>query len=139
MSAVRKGTYVLFITFPRKTNITAGALGPHTFTRGTYCYVGSAMGGLDQRLSRHLAHEKNIKWHIDYVTTVCGSCEAWESYPDFVPEGDLARLVVRCGGTPEIDRFGCSDRPCDGTHLFRVDGAMKKKIIAEAGLHRFRV
>ena len=59
--SVRKGTYVLFVTFGSDTNITVGALGPHLFKAGTYCYVGSAMAGLDQRLKRHLAHDKKLK------------------------------------------------------------------------------
>ena len=75
--SVRKGTYVLFVTLGSDRNITVGARGPHLFKAGTYCYVGSAMAGLDQRLTRHLAHEKTLKWHIDYLTTVCDSSEAW--------------------------------------------------------------
>ncbi len=135
MSGVRKGTYLLFVTFLRKTNITVGALGPHTFSRGTYCYVGSAMGGLDQRLRRHLAHEKNLKWHIDYLTTVCSTSEAWESYPDFLPECDLAALAERCGAIPEMPGFGCSDCGCK-THLFKVNRIVKRKIIAESLVKR---
>jgi len=100
-------------------------------------YVGSAMGGLDQRLIRHLAHDKNIKWHIDYLTTVCSSSEAWESYPDFIPECELADMVQKCGGIPEMFHFGCSDCNC-GTHLFRVSRDTKRKVIAEADLHRYR-
>ncbi|MHA1999219.1 MAG: GIY-YIG nuclease family protein [Promethearchaeota archaeon] len=34
-----------------------------------YIYVGSAMGGLRGRLSRHISrsHEKKLHWHVDYL------------------------------------------------------------------------
>ena len=137
MSAVRKGTYVLFVTLRNETTITAGALGPHTFSPGTYCYVGSAMAGLDQRLKRHLAHDKKLKWHIDHLTTVCDSSEAWESYPDFVPECELADRVGALGGIPEMEHCGCSDCRCL-THLFRVDAGTKADLVSELHLARYR-
>lgn len=133
---VRRGTYVLFVTFDRDELITVGAKGPHPFVAGTYCYVGSAMAGLDQRLRRHLAHEKRLKWHIDYLTTLCVSCEAWESYPDFIPECDLAHLVESCGGIPEMEGFGCSDCDCH-THLFRIDPGVRERIVSGARLVRY--
>ena len=104
--SVRKGTYVLFVTLGSDRNITVGARGPHLFKAGTYCYVGSAMAGLDQRLTRHLAHEKTLKWHIDYLTTVCDSSEAWISYPDSIPECELADRVRLQVPHPSFPR-GC--------------------------------
>ena len=133
--SVRKGTYVLFVTFGSDTNITVGALGPHLFKAGTYCYVGSAMAGLDQRLKRHLAHDKKLKWHIDYLTTVCDSTEAWISYPDPIPECELAERVEALGGIPEMDRFGCSDCRCR-THLFLAPGDSAERMISKCGLDR---
>lgn len=129
--SVRKGTYALFITLDRELNITVGAKGPHTFQPGTYCYVGSARAGLDQRLKRHLAHDKVLKWHVDYLTTSCVGSEAWESYPDFIPECDLGRIAESCGGIPEMHGFGCSDCDC-WTHLFKVDDGIKTNIIRKA-------
>lgn len=136
--SVRKGTYLLFITLSRDVNITPGALGPHLFKAGTYCYAGSAMGGLDQRLSRHLAHDKKLKWHIDHLTTVCDSAEAWESYPDPIPECTLAAMVQEVGGVPEMDGFGCSDCRCR-THLFRVSPAIRDHLVRSCGLERFQM
>lgn len=131
--SVRKGTYVLFVTLDRETNVTVGAKGPHVFPPGTYCYVGSAMAGLDQRLKRHLAHEKKIKWHIDCLTTVCDRSEAWESYPDSVPECELGHIAEQCGAIPEMAGFGCSDCGC-ATHLFRVDPGIKADIVSRCRL-----
>lgn len=135
--SVRKGTYVLFVTLGSDRNITVGARGPHLFKAGTYCYVGSAMAGLDQRLTRHLAHEKTLKWHIDYLTTVCDSSEAWISYPDPIPECELADRVGALGGIPEMEHFGCSDCRCL-THLFRVDAGTKADLVSELHLARYR-
>ena len=135
--SVRKGTYVLFVTLGSDRNLTVGARGPHLFKAGTYCYVGSAMAGLDQRLTRHLAHEKTLKWHIDYLTTVCDSSEAWISYPDPIPECELADRVGALGGIPEMEHFGCSDCRCL-THRFRVDAGTKADLVAELHLARYR-
>ena len=135
--SVRKGTYILFVTFGSDTNITVGALGPHLFKAGTYCYVGSAMAGLDQRLKRHLAHDKKLKWHIDYLTTVCDSSEAWISYPDPIPECELAQRVEALGGILEMDHFGCSDCRCR-THLFRVDASVTADTVSQLHLARYR-
>lgn len=131
--SVRKGTYVLVVTLDRELNTTVGAKGPHTFSSGTYCYVGSAMGGLDQRLKRHLAHDKKLKWHIDYLTTECASAEAWESYPEVIPECALGNRIEALGGIPEMDGFGCSDCGCR-THLFRVDADTVSEIVSSMGL-----
>ena len=135
--SVRKGTYVLFVTLGSDRNITVGARGPHLFKAGTYCYVGSAMAGLDQRLTRHLAHDKTLKWHIDYLTTVCDSSEAWISYPEPIPECELADRVGVLGGIPEMEHFGCSDCKCL-THLFRVDAGTKADLVSELHLARYR-
>lgn len=134
--SVRKGTYALFLTFANDITVTVGALGPHIFHAGTYCYVGSAMGGLDQRVSRHLTRDKRIRWHIDNLTTVCDSSEAWESYPDPVGECELAHMAEECGGIPEMDGFGCSDCGCR-THLFRMEGGAARELVSRAGLARF--
>ena len=50
---VRRGTYVLLLDIPLFEG-EIGLLGDVRLDAGRYCYVGSAMGGLDQRLSRHL-------------------------------------------------------------------------------------
>ena len=133
---VRKGTYILVITLRSPRLVKVGALGEHLFDPGTYVYTGSAMGGLDQRVSRHLRKEKNIRWHIDNLTTVCDCCEAYESYPDFVPECTLARTAVECGAVPEMKGFGCSDCDCE-THPFRAGSDTVSKLVAKASLAPF--
>ena len=43
----RRGVYVLFLRFDDDVETEAGALGHICLPAGDYCYVGSAMGGLD--------------------------------------------------------------------------------------------
>ncbi len=130
---IRKGTYVLEIVLDSDLDIEVGALGTLSFCKGTYCYVGSALGGLDQRLSRHLAKEKVLKWHIDRFTTKASIVRAYESYPDYIPECTLATMALDCGMTPSYKGFGCSDCRCS-THLFEATGDSLARLIDEADL-----
>ena len=130
---VRKGTYVLLIDLGSDREIRVGALGTFFFPEGTYCYIGSAMGGLDQRLRRHLSKEKVLKWHADYLTSVADDVRALESYPDHVPECDLARMAGEYGMEPSVEGFGCSDCRCR-THLFRADPDSIARLSEAAGL-----
>ena len=124
---IRKGTYVLFLRFGEDIATEVGSLGPVSLGAGDYCYVGSAMGGLDQRLSRHLSHEKNKRWHIDYLTTICREMSAYEHEGTDLPECLLAERILSVGGVPVVLGFGCSDCHCQ-THLFKVD---RRRIIDE--------
>ena len=134
----RKGTYVLVITLGSDMEITVGALGTLSFSKGTYCYVGSAMGGLDQRLKRHLSKEKKLKWHIDYLTTVADDRRAMISYPDFIPECELAEMAGRSGMVPSHKGFGCSDCKCH-THLFQASERSLAELVRLAGLEEYHL
>lgn len=68
---VRRGTYLLAVRLDSPRTVGVGALGDIRFDAGVYIYVGSAMGGLDQRVGRHLSGRKTLRWHIDYLTSVC--------------------------------------------------------------------
>ena len=132
----RKGTYVLAITLGSDLDIKVGALGTLSFEKGLYCYFGSALGGLDARVERHLRKEKVLKWHVDYLTSNADSVEAYISYPDYIEECDLARLAKESGMTPSFKGFGCSDCKCV-THLFRTDSKQLKRFIDSHGLIPF--
>ncbi len=133
---VRRGTYALLIALGSDSVIEVGALGEVPFPSGYYCYVGSAMGGLDQRISRHLAKEKKVRWHIDRLMTAADSVEAFESYPDCVPECELARMAEEAGMEPFAPGFGCSDCRCR-THLFRTDRRVFEKFLERSGCRPF--
>ena len=133
----RMGTYVLVITLGSDLTTEVGALGTLSFPAGVYLYTGSALGGLDQRVSRHIRHEKTVKWHIDRLTVAADSVIAYESYPDYVPECELASMASDCGMVPSVDGFGCSDCSCR-THLFRVTDGSLHLLISRARLEPFR-
>lgn len=133
---IRKGTYVLFLRFDAPVGTEVGSLGRIDLKAGTYCYVGSAMNGLDQRVSRHLSHEKKKRWHIDFLTTVCNEMDAYEHEGDEPTECDLANLILSSGGISAVKGFGCSDCSCQ-THLFRVDEKTVKTVLEGSGMTFF--
>jgi len=53
-----KGTYVLILILPERKKIDVGALGEINFEPGYYAYVGSALGGMEGRIGRHLKRGK---------------------------------------------------------------------------------
>lgn len=133
---IRKGTYVLFLHIPCDTTLRIGALGESVFRHGYYCYVGSAMVGLDQRLNRHLSKDKRLRWHIDHLTMIADEMYAYESFGEYIEECDLARLMIDSGAIPVVEGFGCSDCDCH-THLFSVVPSNIERILVENGLTRF--
>ena len=132
----RKGTYVIVLTLGADAEVRIGALGTFHFDKGSYCYVGSAMGGLDARVQRHLRKEKALRWHVDYLTTISSDSEAYISYPEPVPECDLARMAEDSGMIPCTDGFGCSDCSCR-THLFKVTDGSLGRLIDLSGINPY--
>jgi len=122
---MRKGTYILIFDMP-DAKIEVGALGIVDFPKGTYCYVGSAMNGLDHRIERHLSKKKKIHWHIDHLTVVCDSIAAYEA-TEPATECELGMVVQQNGGIGFAEGFGCSDCKCR-THLFLLTGNAKEKL-----------
>ena len=132
----RKGTYVLAISLGSDQDIEVGALGILHFEKGLYCYVGSALGGLDSRVSRHQRKDKVLKWHADYITTRADSVDAYISYPDYIEECDLAKMAEDAGMEPSYKGFGCSDCKCY-THLFKTDERLLRNFIKNAKMSSF--
>jgi sugar fermentation stimulation protein A len=61
------GSYILVLKNESKKLIPVGKLGTVSFEKGFYVYAGSALGGLDARLSRHARKRKKAFWHIDFI------------------------------------------------------------------------
>jgi Uri superfamily endonuclease len=64
---ILKGAYTLVINLDSDTEIDVGSLGSILFPRGSYLYIGSAINGIEGRVTRHLRKTKKIHWHIDYL------------------------------------------------------------------------
>jgi len=135
-SPKRKGTYLLFLKFYGPRDVSVGALGTLSIAAGEYCYVGSAMNGLDERLGRHLSKDKRIRWHIDRLTSCADDMYAFVSL-DPIPECVLSETAKGCGCHPVFKGFGCSDCRC-WTHLFLVDDPSKQRLLRETGVMPFR-
>lgn len=121
-----KGSYVLIIELREEQAITVGSLKVLHFPRGYYAYVGSALGGVKSRLSRHLQKNKQPRWHIDYLLQRASInniiiCEGEERV-----ECAIAQALGQ--QFDSIPGFGSSDCKCP-SHLFFDTKEMKQEIM----------
>ena len=114
----RPGAYVLFIELAESHDVRVGRLGVIPFEAGRYAYVGSARGGLDARVSRHLRREKQLHWHIDYLLEEARVVRVVEFETAQDIECVLGQALVVVGAeAAAVPRFGSSDCRC-GSHLY---------------------
>ncbi len=109
----RRGAYILVFRLDEDETIEVGRLGTQQFERGAYAYVGSAMGGLDARVARHLREAKRTHWHIDYLLARATGTQALEFETARRVECDLSERVGQLAesSTP-VRGFGSSDCGC---------------------------
>ena len=112
---ITKGSYVLLLHLPRAQQITIGKKGPVFFKDGYYAYVGSALNGLDQRLRRHLKHQKKLHWHIDFLLEHAHISDIYTKESRIREECDIATSFDQQFDC--IPEFGASDCDCT-SHLF---------------------
>lgn len=110
-----KGVYVLFIHLPYSVSLSIGGLGRVDFEAGFYAYVGSAMGGVEQRVGRHRSDEKKLHWHIDHLLLRSRVVDVLAGEAGKEKECEIARKVSE--HLKSIPGFGSSDCKCD-SHLF---------------------
>ncbi len=121
-----RGGYVLLLSLGVESEIPIGRLRTMRFQSGYYAYIGSAMGGLKQRILRHIRNKKKRHWHIDYLMEkalldniiVCKSEKRIEC--------DIAGEIRKEYSV--INGFGSSDCKCSG-HLFYSKSAMSEGIM----------
>ncbi|MFC2071069.1 GIY-YIG nuclease family protein [Chloroflexota bacterium] len=123
-----KGSYILVLGLLEGQDITVGSLGSINFSGGYYAYVGSALGGLETRLNRHLRRDKKLHWHIDYLlkkATINNiiTCRTGERI-----ECDITQTLGR--RFESVLGFGSSDCKCR-SHLFFSTGEMEQEILEE--------
>jgi Uri superfamily endonuclease len=107
-------TYQLHIHLREAVRITVGRLGAFDFPAGRYVYTGSARRGIEARVRRHLAKEKKLRWHIDYLLAhPAARVERVE-----LSERGECELNWTVAGRIVVARFGASDcRSGCGSHL----------------------
>lgn len=112
-----RGVYQLLIRLDKPELIRIGRLGAFPFPAGYYIYTGSAMSGLEGRVSRHLRADKKLRWHVDYLLErgrVVGVREIWT---DERIECELNRRTLSLPGARVVaPGFGSSDCRCP-SHL----------------------
>jgi Uri superfamily endonuclease len=111
--------YIVLTHVPRRSTLKVGSLGAVTLDRGWYAYVGSAAVAREARVARHLAREKPLRWHADYLFARFPGRLAWLVDGELTEceiAGALARLPVASRRPP---RFGAGDCRCAG-HLLRL-------------------
>ncbi len=110
-----RGTYVLLAHVPYDLVLSVGELGPLPFKAGYYAYVGSALGGIEQRVGRHLKREKLARWHIDYLLARARAVDVVVAQSDERKECAVAAELAK--HLSSILGFGSSDCKCK-SHLF---------------------
>ncbi len=107
-------TYQLHIVVSREVRVAVGRLGMQRFPAGRYVYTGSARRNMPARVRRHLAKNKKLRWHIDYLLCSPQARVVHVAYST-EPECDCNR---RLAGTTPVPGFGASDcRNGCGSHL----------------------
>lgn len=110
-----KGSYILVIELKENKRIQVGKLGNISFKKGFYVYVGSALNGLEQRISRHLRSNKKMHWHIDHLLQYANVINVFYKESNKREECNIAKKLDK--KLSSIPGFGCSDCKCK-THLF---------------------
>lgn len=110
-----KGIYALLIRQPSEIELEVGSLGKVQFLEGGYAYIGSALGGLEGRIKRHLGDEKKIYWHIDYFLEKATVQKVVYGLTEEEKECEIAKRVSEY--LDSIEGFGSSDCNCN-SHLF---------------------
>jgi Uri superfamily endonuclease len=118
-----KGSYCLLIRCRKKQLIEIGKLGRIGFREGFYLYVGSALGGIEKRVLRHLGHRNKNFWHIDYFLSnpFVSIDYVYCIVVDRKVECDIAKIMNTIV-TP-VSGFGSSDCRCK-SHLFFINPEM---------------
>ena len=130
-----KGVYCLLIVLDEAAAIRVGALGRIEFPAGVYAYVGSAQGGIDQRVRRHLGNRKKRRWHIDYLLSAARIVTVI-SVPtdDKATECAVARSLLNSPRAEVVaEGFGSSDCQCRA-HLIRLIGEDVELLLEEAAV-----
>ena len=111
------GCYQLLIHLPKSRTILVGRLGKFDFPAGWYIYTGSAKKGLEARLRRHLAREKRLHWHIDFLLEHARVKGIKKYLTGRLPECVLSRCIISYPkGKVVAKKFGSTDCRCK-THL----------------------
>ncbi len=116
------GIYQLHLHLPKAVRLRVGKLGTFLFPAGRYIYTGSALSGLEQRLSRHRRQRKKAHWHIDRLLSHARITFIRVRRTRRRLECLMNREVLKRPGAQVLVRgFGSSDCSCPA-HLVYLGG-----------------
>ncbi|MCC6442941.1 MAG: GIY-YIG nuclease family protein [Armatimonadetes bacterium] len=122
------GCYLLVACLEKRERLVVGRLGTFDFPAGHYVYTGSAMGGMEARIARHLRPEKRLRWHIDYLLEVAPVRRVFRFPTAKRMECALFGQVASLPGADiPVPRFGSGDCRCPA-HLVRFGEAPEAEI-----------
>ena len=130
-----KGTYCLILYCRQAFSASIGKLGIINFLAGGYIYTGSALNSLKKRVARHLAKEKKIFWHIDYLLEYNHIHLDYIFYLDLPIKNECPTARLLAERLRECAGFGSSDCKCR-SHLFYFKNKEKQtvfKLLFKAG------
>lgn len=111
-----KGSYILVLNLENDKTILIGKKEQKMFfKKGFYIYIGSAMNGLEQRISRHLKINKKFHWHIDFLLKYSEIKNVYFKESTKQEECSISKNFEQ--KFEKIDGFGSSDCKCK-SHLF---------------------
>lgn len=123
-------TYILILKLNKNLSIEIGKIGKIFLKKGYYLYVGSGKRNLEKRIQRHIKREKNIYWHIDYLTSNKNFSIKEIYLFDKLNECRLAKIFIEKNFSYIIN-FGSSDCNCK-SHLFFSENLKNFKIVIES-------
>ena len=100
---------------PHPCRIAIGNRHRVNFSDGCYAYIGSALGGVEARVNRHIREAKKKRWHIDYLLAEATVAEVIVGETEVKAECAVARALS--AQLKSIPDFGASDCRCP-SHLF---------------------
>ena len=110
-----KGIYAIIMHLTRPRQVAVGKHSAVDFPDGYYAYIGSALGGVEARVNRHLREAKKKRWHVDYLLEEAPVTGVIVGETETRKECGVARaLSAHFKSTPD---FGASDCRCP-SHLF---------------------
>jgi len=133
-----KGLYCLEIYNSKLQTVKVGKKYNIDFNRGYYIYIGSALNGIECRVSRHLRNDKKLFWHIDYLLSNKNviikniyylSIRNYSTHKNtnykkyFKKECEVAKSINPL--TYPINHFGCSDCSCKSHLFFDINNKIK--------------
>ena len=105
----------MLIHVPYDIQLSIGVLGDLKLKAGYYAYVGSALGGLEARVQRHVGENKKIHWHVDHLLTRGRVIDVIQGETKERKECAVAEELAK--HLKPIAGFGSSDCKCE-SHLF---------------------